>query len=299
MKAVMAALKPLALVLLGALLSATTIVFGGAPLLALRRSYGRSLYWILSATVFVVSLNSDQLLLWLPFISLVFLVGVFSELEAGHVALVPAGIISVAMSVGVAIFGFFISARVHGVSALGTVQEQAQLFVGYLQKLNPEIKLDVSALTAQVPSVVVMAALMSLWIGLLLERRFRDAFRTRPIKLDIVFKNFLQFSLPDFFIWAAIVSLLGAFVETGHPVVQVVSMNAMNILIVLFFFQGVAVLASFFQAFRVGTIWQGLIYIVLVGQLFILLSVIGFMDYWLEFRRRMSSNRPAQTTGEV
>ena len=55
----------------------------------------------------------------------------------------------------------------------------------------------------------------------------------------------------------------------------------------LYFFQGLAVLEVAFRIFRTGAFWRFVIYFFIVGQLFLLLSAVGLIDYWVDFRSRM------------
>jgi uncharacterized protein YybS (DUF2232 family) len=57
---------------------------------------------------------------------------------------------------------------------------------------------------------------------------------------------------------------------------------------VIYLFQGLAVLEVSFLAFRIGTFWKVLIYVLVVGQLFFLLSAVGVIDYWVDFRQRLT-----------
>lgn len=298
MKVLATSLKPFGLALFGALFSATTVlfVFSAAPLFALRRSFGRSLYLLLGGAAFLGFVAAGTMEQWLPFLCVLVLVGVFIELENGHVKLLMSGFLSVLASLGVALTGLFFAAREQGLPALELVSAKVATLVEQLRAVNPEVQIEVSYLMGQVPSAVVMTALIALWIGLLLEDRFRFLFRAPVVRSEFGRRTFLQFTLPEPMVWIGMLSLLGAFTEYGQPEVQLIAANLLNIQIVLFFFQGLAIVATFFRSYKVGPFWQALVYIILVGQLFILLSALGFLDYWLELRRRISSNRPAPTT---
>jgi uncharacterized protein YybS (DUF2232 family) len=84
---------------------------------------------------------------------------------------------------------------------------------------------------------------------------------------------------------------LGAFGEFGLVGAQATSVNFLNVCLMLFFFQGLAVIYRFFAVFRVGFFWQALLMIIVVGQLFLLVSLLGLMDHWVDFRARLSKRR--------
>ena len=62
----------------------------------------------------------------------------------------------------------------------------------------------------------------------------------------------------------------------------------MNISLVLYFFQGLAVLEVLLNALKAGMFTRVVVYFFLVGQLFFVLSAVGLIDYWADFRRRLS-----------
>jgi uncharacterized protein YybS (DUF2232 family) len=68
---------------------------------------------------------------------------------------------------------------------------------------------------------------------------------------------------------------------------EALSHNALNVLLVLYFFQGLGVVARFFQVIKLSSFWQGFWYIMIVFQLLLLVSVLGFIDFWIDFRERL------------
>ena len=59
----------------------------------------------------------------------------------------------------------------------------------------------------------------------------------------------LDFKLPDIFVWIGMVAFLGAILDWKG---QSHSVNILNVCIVLFFLQGLAVLEYFYKTLRVG-----------------------------------------------
>ena len=71
------------------------------------------------------------------------------------------------------------------------------------------------------------------------------------------------------------------------------SANVFNIAVMLYFFQGLAVVVDFFAVKRVSVIWRTVAYLLIFLQLFLMVAFIGFVDLWLEFRNRTKSDKSA------
>ena len=76
--------------------------------------------------------------------------------------------------------------------------------------------------------------------------------------------------------------------------ISVVALNVFNVVMGIYFFQGLAVLEVGFLTFRIGNFTRFLVYFIIVGQLFFLLSAVGIIDYWADFRKRMGNMRSRQ-----
>jgi glucan phosphoethanolaminetransferase (alkaline phosphatase superfamily) len=99
----------------------------------------------------------------------------------------------------------------------------------------------------------------------------------------------LNFRVPDGFIWVGMISFLGSFLKLNNETASVVSMNLLNVMIGLYFFQGLAVLESALRTFRAGPFSRFILYFIFVFQLFFILSAVGFVDYWVDFRKRLDN----------
>ncbi len=156
---------------------------------------------------------------------------------------------------------------------------------------NSSIKLDSAVLIQQVPSAVVLLLMTSLGFALMLDRRTGLLMGVKFEKIA-THMRLLEFKNPDFLIWATMVSFLLSFVKLEPPMVGIVATNAFNIMMGLYFFQGLAVLEVTLLSFRVGNFLRFLVYFIVVGQLFFLLSAVGVIDYWVDFRARLKRMRP-------
>ena len=104
----------------------------------------------------------------------------------------------------------------------------------------------------------------------------------------------LEFRVPDFLIWIAMFSFLLSFISVKPAWISTVSTNVFSVTMGFYFFQGLAVLEAAFLAFKVGNVTRFLTYLLVVGQLLFLLSVVGVIDYWVDFRRRIKRWRSSE-----
>jgi uncharacterized protein YybS (DUF2232 family) len=91
-------------------------------------------------------------------------------------------------------------------------------------------------------------------------------------------------SLPE---WLIFVALAGGFLllvpVTG---VRLFGLNLLIILGVLYFSQGVAVVAAWFHRFAVPRVFRMVVYLLLfINPLVFLVALLGLMDLWFDFRR--------------
>lgn len=283
--------KFLLLVVLAVFLSMTTVVFGALPMRALRRVYGRLLYWatfvLVAAAVMVLISPSYALLI----LSLAIGIGAYAEIEDHGRSVFAAGFVASLAAIGTTILGAGAWIHFTKVPVIESVRNQITPLVDKLTTMNGGAAISVDAVIQQLPSGIVIGIVAALAIALIGEKRalYWVGATSRGSSVSLS-----SFRVPDLFIWVTIVSILGAFFRHGHIWIEITALNVLNVLVVVFFFQGLAVAAHAFRVYRVSPFWQGLWYIVLVIQLFLVVSFVGFVDYWMEFRERLS-RKPAET----
>jgi hypothetical protein len=134
-----------------------------------------------------------------------------------------------------------------------------------------------------------------LGLGLIFERRVFSWLNLPREKVASQLK-LLEYRLPDYFIWVAMTAFLLTMVSFGGKAIAILAVNILNVAIVLYFFQGLAVLEVFLNSVKAGMFSRVLTYIILVGQLMFVLSIIGLVDYWVDFRGRLRRIKAAGTT---
>ena len=270
------------------LLTALTGVMGSIPLRGLRLAAGSVLYWIIGLSAAALLGVGGWWMLGLLLVGMITVVGLFSEFEERGHDLVESSfgavIITSLMLAGT--FAFWVSQQ--GANWSTALLTKVETSLATIPGWTEAVKIETKDILLQMPSAVVVVLVMGLFLSLLFQRRVMLMVGMRSHRIYRLNK----FAVPDPFIWVLIAGVAGAFITTKLAFITPIGVNLLNIAAVVFYLQGLAVVASYFEAFRVGWIWQTLILILLVTQLFVLVSVVGLLDYWVDFRTRLA--KPTQ-----
>jgi hypothetical protein len=269
-------------------------IFMGAPFLrVLRNVFGAVKYWgaglIVCAGFWSFGLQPLGLLLF----SIWTTIGFYGELEERGRSGFWLAAASTSLGSVALIAGSILWSKTMGLDMTQILQQGIDAMMQQIatKSGNSSIKLDSAVLIQQVPSAVVLLLMTSLGFALMLDRRTGLLMGVKFEKIA-THMRLLEFKNPDFLIWATMVSFLLSFVKLEPPMVGIVATNAFNIMMGLYFFQGLAVLEVTLLSFRVGNFLRFLVYFIVVGQLFFLLSAVGVIDYWVDFRARLKRMRP-------
>ncbi len=280
------------------LMSVLTVVFGTPFLRVIRNVYGSLTFWGL-VLLFVggtTLLKAD----WLSFVvgSVWLTTGISLELEKRKVSFLTNSIVSLTTGFIVCGAGLLGVLKSLGVTDLARATEYVQEAVKPLVKGQMNQELDYTALVLQIPSMLFIVLLLSLAIGFLMERRIRFWFRL--MKQGYVYKfDFLKFRVSDKLIWVALFSLLFSVLGGFGPsfkTLETVGSNFVNVFIVVYFFQGLAVLEHILIQIRAGVFLRTFSYFIFLGQLFLVLSIVGFLDFWFDFRGKIKLGINRQAT---
>jgi uncharacterized protein YybS (DUF2232 family) len=136
------------------------------------------------------------------------------------------------------------------------------------------------------PGLSASACLLIAWACLMLAR---PVFRARGLAYPD-FGPLNRWQAPEVLVWGAIAC--GALLLVPEKGIKVMGINGLIVLMTVYFFQGIAITAFFFQKKRFPLILRVFLYSLIVVQQFLLLLVIGmgFFDTWLNFRKLDASN---------
>lgn len=262
-----------------------------APLVAVRRGLGRKPFLLGSLFCLGVPLASGYPLGVFLACATVFTVAWAVEWEERekNPAIIHLG--SALLTV-VLMVGFFYAADKNGIHVAGFFQRELDSVVLNMKKMLPESEITSDGLTKQLPSLLFIYCSISLWVGALSERWFRKwaHFAADPILALVRYKS------PEALIWVFFASVAGTFLQHDYEVIKTVATNGLNVLLVCYFFQGMAVTEIFFRSAHIQGLWKSLGYFMCLSQLTLLVSIIGLMDYWMNFRLKISNKSKETTT---
>lgn len=271
---------------LSILLSMLTVVFGAPLLRVLRKAFGPLPFWVLGLLVTGSAwlLNAQPLALFLG--SVWMTLGAYMEMEQRGIGWWISGLLSLAVGSLASGLGILVAFKKNGINTYAEVLKLVETFTQRVTEMNPAVKLDPEVLAQQIPSAVVIVLLLALGVGFIFERRV-FSWLNLPRERTASQLKLLEYRVPDYVIWVAMIAFLLTMVSFGGKAIAILAVNIVNVAIVLYFFQGLAVLEVFLNSMRAGVFTRFLMYIILVGQLLLVLSIIGLIDYWVDFRGRI------------
>lgn len=273
---------------------------GGGFLRIARNVYGAAPYWGV-AIVLGISLFLFDRTKALPFSLLSFtifpfavwiMIGAFAAFEERGRGNFWSGTVSVFLGTMVAWQGPILLIKSGLAPQEQSLEQSLKLTINDLQK-NPDQKPWIEAfgftpenIVSFVPSMIASVLLLSLVFALILDRRMATPLGLKFERI-VGTPRLLDFKTPDHLIWIFILSFLLSFTKIGTGAVSIVAFNILIYLLGVYFFQGLAVLETALLIFRVGPFFKMLFYILIVGNLFFLLSLVGLVDFWMDLRRRL------------
>ena len=278
-----ATLRTVLMLLWSVLLTSLTGILGVAPLKVVRKQLGAAPFWLLGVGLSLLFWSTKLPALGIAMIILTVLVASQAQAEEMGFGLFKSaflGITSAALTMGGLAY-VWISKMGPEWATLFKERIGAQLSaLGQSSELLLVSKLTADDVFHQIPSMLVGALVIAASIGLILEKPLMKwVGLTVPRRQKLV-----NFRLHEAFIWPVIAGILFAFVDMGYPTLKIVAMNVLNVAVICYFFQGLAVLCKYFVVFKVGTFWRALFVLLFTTQLFLVLSAIGFVDFWADFR---------------
>ena len=159
-----------------------------------------------------------------------------------------------------------------GVFASGDMSSRLQVLGAPLDKLKHLIQY-------LLPALVITNTGLVAWLNLVLARQALLALGWGKPEPPLY-----HWSAPDWLIFPVLAA--GFLLLVPVHMVRLVSLNVLVILSLLYFCQGVAVIAIWFQRYRVPRPIRCIGYPMLfLHPLFILVIIIGLVDVWLDFRQ--------------
>lgn len=158
-----------------------------------------------------------------------------------------------------------------------------------IRALENSLEQIAAILTRILPSLAAAGLLLTGWLNLLAARFFFN----REERKFAQFRNLSIWQTPDAMVWVVAASI--ALLLLPSQTMKLISLNALVVLVVIYFFQGIAVVSFYFEKKEIPLVFRLLVYAVIAVQQFLLLIVaaVGFLDVWADFRR-LGASPPGQ-----
>lgn len=157
---------------------------------------------------------------------------------------------------------------------MGMSEENIQLISNSLDKIQ-------YVLVRIVPALLVMSTVCIVWANILLAK---PILKSRSLFYPD-FGPLNMWKAPDFLVWAAIGCGLAVFLP--NMTIKMISVNGLLILMIVYFFQGIAIVSYYFEKKKFPRVIRILLYSLIALQQIILLAIVGlgFFDLWVNFRK--------------
>ncbi|MFO7989881.1 MAG: DUF2232 domain-containing protein [Desulfotignum sp.] len=190
------------------------------------------------------------------------------------------------LGVSLAAFGVYAIFQAQGIGEMiqGYISQYLELTSALYTDMGIE-KQQIDALNAAfvvvMPGMFIVSYMTTVWLNVLIIKRLLA-------RIGIQLKNMAalnRFRAPDTLVWAAIG--LGVLLALPVGPVKYVVINCLIILLLIYFFQGIAVISFYFQKKESPTFLKVFCYGLIAVQIYFLILVIGlgFFDNWINFRK--------------
>lgn len=272
--------------------------FLSAPFLrALAVSTGSKVFWSVGAlfvtTLFIFGLHDTQISQAAVYVGAIWMtLGSYSELEKRGINWKQAGSVSLLLGIVFASVGYAYLSQNAGSEILNQIVEPIH---ESLKTAFPDNPIEAALIKAVLPGIFVASLFGALAFGFLLESRVVKMFGIQKFKVASSLK-WLEFRLPDLFIWISLFSLLFSVVNLGSELLRMISINFLIVSFVAYLIQGLIVAEFMMRFLRFGPISRTITYLFIFFQLAPFVVFIGLIDYWADFRKFVRRKAKQKTT---
>ena len=275
--------KVFTLAALSALMS-VAFSFMSAPFVRVLAITKSRFFW-LTGLIFLTTLLFLKMYLVLVYVGALWMtLGLYSELEKKGVDWKKSSVLSLFSGLIFGVASFLLITRRSLEHDL--VKQAAEPLMMSLKQILPDKTLQAADVIVYMPGLLVSALVSALAIALMFESQIFQIFKLKREKIASGLR-WLEFRVPDLFIWLTLFAFLFSFVDLSMPLLQIGAINIAVVSVVVFFFQGITVFEYATRIYRMGRITKILLYFLLVAWALPAVAVLGFADYWLDIRRFM------------
>ncbi len=259
----------------------------------IRKAFSRKAYWIGMSVVIVLCFVFISRPIAIAIALLTSLVGLYSDAEEAGSGFFASGFFASLTTSSFALVAAAFWASKNKIDLIKLASSNVDQVLAQVKAINPQINWTTEGLVYQVPSVFVIFLLTSLAAALVWDRLLGRAMGVGFWQSTS--RNLMSFRVPDILVWITLIAVGGAFGQQKFHAFQNICLNLVNVLALVYFFQGLAVTKHLFKVNRVSRLWQIIGFVFLFLQLFPLASVLGFSDYWVNYRARFTKQRQGDT----
>ncbi|MFK8137359.1 MAG: DUF2232 domain-containing protein [Bdellovibrionales bacterium] len=259
----------------------------GSLLLVLQRIWGRKKYLGISLASTLVMATFLPLRVWIGFAIVNIMVFIYSEARKLDCSDFISGSLAILNVIGLICLFLGVWATINEIDVVSMVKADLEEALPTLREFIGIQDVGVDELLSQIPSAGVWALVLNLWLAILGERYLlKKGWLGEQVVKEVENDRMAwNFRLPDSLIWVFLLSVLLSFIDIGQELVQQISLNIFNVVMMAYIVQGAAVIGVFFEHNRIHGIWK-FFWILIILQLYFVVSVIGFADYWIDFRTK-------------
>ena len=132
-----------------------------------------------------------------------------------------------------------------------------------------------------IPGVLISCAVLVSWLNLLISRRYCRIAAAEYC----VFDRLTLWKTREFFVWFIIAGGLMIVLPVGD--LRLTGINVVVVMGTLYFLQGLAIVAFYFERWKMPLFIKGFVYVVLFLQQFasMVVAALGLFDVWFDFRK--------------
>ena len=160
-------------------------------------------------------------------------------------------------------------------------EESADLAPETMESVRSAVELLRNYIPKVLPAILVSAILTITWLNLvlgnwLLKKKDKDLTK---------WPDYIEWTLPEPLVWLVIMAGVSVFL-LPEPM-STIGLNILIVCITVYFFQGLAIVASLLNKWSVPMLIRVLIYALIFIQTYgiIILSFLGLADVWADFRK--------------
>ncbi|MBF0301651.1 MAG: DUF2232 domain-containing protein [Desulfamplus sp.] len=228
-----------------------------------------------------------------------FFLGEFLELR---LSIEKSFVYTLISTLGISAAAFFVYAASTGQGVLsivsGYVADNLQLTLALyenmgmspenIQLISDSIHAIQYILVRIIPALVTILLSFVIWVNILFIKKILDKKAIHLTELQ----NLNQWKAQEHLVWVVIA--LGLLMVIPGKGIKIVAFNCIMILMIMYFFQGIAILAFIFERKKLPILLKIAIYSIIAIQQILILAIIGlgFFDTWVNFRKIGINNKP-------